>query len=193
MKTILSIILFLSFTTSSVVKKRVLPYGIVISKADLIVEGKISDVSHFVYEYEFEVTDFVKGKSENKITVDMWKEWTCDKRIKRPKVDQRLILFLTKNQNNEYEIINGSTGELFITENDSIKTFTYYDNFPKLDELKKGIKLFQESFEFYGEMYGYGKDRFFKRLKSESEIKKLEKENEFFKSTVDGIQYYEIK
>ena len=34
---------------------------------------------------------------------------------------------------------------------------------------------------------------FFKRLKSKSEIKKLKKENEFFKSTVDGIEYFEIK
>ena len=141
MRTVLTLTLFLSFTSISVVKKRVLPYGIIISNADLIVEGQIIEVSSSQNQYQFEITDFIKGQSSQKISVDIWEEWTCDHRIESPKIGQKLLLFLTKNTTNQYQIINDSTGELFIRDNDSLETFSYYKIFPKLYELKKGIKL----------------------------------------------------
>ena len=105
-----------------------------------------------------------------------------------------LALQEAKNQNNEYDIINGSTGELFITENDAIETFTYYKNFPKLDELKKGIQQFIQAFEYNGSLYPKLKEeKFFKRRIKQSEIDRMMTENQFFKSTVNGIRFFEIK
>ena len=193
MRTVLTLTLFLSFTSISVVKKRVLPYGIIISNADLIVEGQIIEVSSSQNQYQFEITDFIKGQSSQKISVDIWEEWTCDHRIESPKIGQKLLLFLTKNTTNQYQIINDSTGELFIRDNDSLETFSYYKIFPKLDELKKGIKLFDESFKFHGELYGYGKDRYFEQLVSDAKIKKNMEENTFFKSTFEHIKHMIIK
>jgi len=188
MKTLISILLILGFTSNSTVKKRILSYPVVISSADLIVEGEISDVSFFVYEYDFKITEFIKGESEQEITINMWKEWTCDARIKRPKKSQRLLLFLTKKQNGEYEIINGSTGELFISENDGIKTFGNSD-FPKLNELKLGIKMFSKSYEYNGSIYSsYNEKTYFKQLVKQSEIEKMMTENGFFKSLVLWIK-----
>ncbi len=174
MKAIISIILFLGFTSNSTIKKRFLPYSLVIAKADLIVEGEISNNSFYVYEYEFKVTEFLKGKSEKIITVDMWREWTCDKRIESPKNGQKLILFLTKRENGDYKIIHGSTGELFIRDNDSVETYMNSE-LPKLDELKIGIKMFLKAFEYIKDDNDY-----FKRRIEKSEIDIMCSENEFF-------------
>ncbi len=182
MKTFISILLFLGLTSNSTVKKRILSYPVVISGADLIVEGEISNVSFFVYEYDFKITEYIKGKAEQEITINMWKEWTCDKRIKRPIKGQRLLLFLTKRDNGEYEVINGSTGELFINENDSIETFMKTD-FPKLNILKTGIKMFSKAYHYKGNLYSNRNEKiYFKRLIEQSEIDKMMTENGYFKS-----------
>jgi hypothetical protein len=191
MKTLISILLLLSFTTNSSLKKRILPYGIVISKADLIVDGKISKVSS--NEYELEIDDFVKGQSSTSIKVKIWKEWTCDSRIEKAQIGQRLILFLTQSENGKYEIINGSTGELIVGKDDSVKTFMKSE-FPNAALTKNGIKQFLKAYEYKGSLYPkYNEEKYFKRLIEQSEIDKMMAENEFFKSTVLSLKYYEIK
>ncbi len=191
MKTLISILILLSFTTNSSLKKRNLPYGIVISKADLIVDGKISKVSS--NEYELEIDDFVKGQSAKSIEVKMWKEWTCDSRIEKAEIGQRLILFLTKTKNGKYEIINGSTGELIVGKDNSVKTFMKSE-FPTASQTKKGIQQFLQAFEYKGNLYPkFNEEKYFKRLIKQSEIDKMMAENKFFKSIVLSLKYYEIK
>ena len=191
MKTLISIILLLSFTTNSKIKKIILPYGIVISKADLIVEGKISTLSG--NEYDFKITEFINGKSSEIINVEMWKEWTCDSRIQKAEIGQKLILFLTKTDDGKYQIINGSTGELFIGKDNSVNTFMKSE-FPNVTEMKNGIKLFLKAYEFKGSLYPrHNEENYFKRLIEQSKIDKMMNENKFFKSTVSNLKYYVIK
>ena len=181
MKTLLAFIFFIGFTSNSNFKKKILPYSLVITKADLIVEGNISDVSFSLHQYDLNVTEFIKGESEQNITVDMWKEWTCDQRIEKPKKGQKLLLFLTKQRSGHYEIINGSTGELFIRKDDSVETFMNWE-LPKLDELKTGIKMFTQAFE-----YRDGNESYFEKRISEDAMDKMIAENNFFKSLAERV------
>lgn len=126
------------------IKKIDMSYAQAALKADLIVEGAISDVSFFAYEYDFIILDFIKGKSENKVKINMWKEWTCDRRIKKPKKNQKLLLFLTQRESGEYDIINGSTGELFVSESGALETFVEPD-LPNLTSFKQGLSSFLEA------------------------------------------------
>jgi hypothetical protein len=189
MRTILSIIILLSSTINNDFKKRIIPYGIVISKADLIIEGKVSNNSK--NNYDFSVTEFIKGQSLKNIYVKKWGEWTCDKRIQKIEKGQRLILFLNKIKENEYEVINGSTGELFVENNNSVKTFMKSD-FPSVNKIKSGIKSFLKAFEFKGTLE-YNEEKYFNRLIEQSKIDKIMNENKFFKSIVRGIKYFTVK
>ncbi|VAW11961.1 hypothetical protein MNBD_BACTEROID03-2275 [hydrothermal vent metagenome] len=72
MKTLVLIVLFSAFTSNLKGKKKVVPYPVAICKADLVVVGEIASVSSSVLEYDFQITEFIKGKSEQKITVAMW-------------------------------------------------------------------------------------------------------------------------
>ena len=94
MKLLVCLFLFLIPSLNYGFKKKELPYSIVISKADLIVDGIVSKVSKNTYE--FTIKQFVKGRSATKINVSIWKEWLCDPRIKELKAGQRLILFLER-------------------------------------------------------------------------------------------------
>lgn len=182
MRTFVSILFFIGLTSFSSVKKRILSYPVVISGSDLIVEGEISAVPFSVYKYDFKISEFLKGGSEQEITINMWKEWTCDSRIKRPLIGQRLILFLTKNNNGEYEIINGSTGELFINEEQGLDTFLKTD-LPSLDQLKKGIKMFSKAYKYNGKLYSsYRENPYYEKLIDQIEIDEMMDQNNFFKS-----------
>ena len=192
MKTLISVILYLGLTINSNFKKNILPYCLVILKAELIVDGNISKVSE--NEYDFQITEFVKGESSKTISIEMWKEWTCDRRIKKPIDNQRLILFLRKVDNGNYKIINGSTGELFIEDDNSVKTYTKTDFFPEVQEVKKGIKLFLKAFS-YTELpkEKYISKSYFTKLIKDDEIKAMEIENAFFKSTMKRMKYMRVK
>jgi hypothetical protein len=110
MKLYICLVLFLNSYLNYAFKKHELPYSVVISKADLIVDGVISKVSKD--KYEFTISQFVKGKSNSKISVSIWKEWLCDPRAKELKYGQRLILFLEKTVYGNFAPINQSTGEI---------------------------------------------------------------------------------
>jgi len=191
LKTFVSILLLISFTTHNPIRKRGLPYGIVISKADLIVDGKISNIQS--NEYELEIDEFLKGESSRVIKVKMWKEWTCDRRIEKTEIGQRLILFLTDDKNGKFEIINGSTGELIVRKDNSVNTFTNLE-LPSVSETKSGIQKFIQAFEYSGNLYPkYNDQNYFKQLIEQSEIDKLMAKNIFFKTIVLSIKRYEIK
>jgi hypothetical protein len=178
MKTIIALVLTISLFSKAEAKKIFLPYEIIIGSADLIVEGEIISVSNGFYK--FKVTEYLKHNSEKIITIEMFPEWTCDSRIIPAEKGQKLLLFLTKSTDNFYQIINGSTGELFI---ESVPADFYYDFvFEDYTDIKNGIKLFVKSFDYCGELYPkFNEKQTFKKLLSETELKKLDLESKFFK------------
>lgn len=190
MKYLISILILFNLCSKSDFRKRNLPYGVLISEADLIVEGRIAN--HNSNLYEFKVNEFIKGNSSPVINVEIWQEWNCDKRIKAIKKGQKLLLFLKK-EKKSYKIINGSTGELFILEDGSVEAFLKND-FPKIKEVKKGIKLFLKSYKYKGKLYpGFNEEYYFEKLTDQSEINKMRQENEFMNFLVSEISDYEHK
>ncbi|WP_133523949.1 hypothetical protein [Flavobacterium sp. 245] len=166
-------------------KKREIPYPIVISKADLIVDGTISKVSKD--KYEFVINQFIKGKSQQKINVAIWEEWLCDPRNKELKVGQRLMLFLEKMPNGNFNAINESTGELYIDNNRFVNIFLPKD-FSNPTVLKKGISMFLETYSCYGDL----NDRFLQNVyfwsnKSIFEIYRLKNDNSVFSYLADYV------
>ncbi|MFW0735808.1 hypothetical protein [Flavobacterium sp. T12S277] len=188
MNLFICLLLYWSPSLSFDYKKHELPYSIVISKADLIVDGNISKVSK--NEYEFTVSQFVKGKSKAKINVSIWKEWLCDPRNAELKKGQRLILFLEKTANGNFTTINDSTGELYI-DNDTFLNIFLPKDFSNPTVLKKGISMFLQTYSCHGDL----NDRFLQNIyfqsnKSIFEIYKMKEGNTFFKFLVDNDLLY---
>ena len=91
-------------------------YDVILS-ADLVVVGSIEDPSDEAYTFNIE--EIVHGTVEgSSISVQKWKEWTCDSRAFEIKKGQRLVLLLRLDSLG-YSPINASTGEIPIV-NDSI-------------------------------------------------------------------------
>lgn len=179
MKTVIALILSLILFSKTEAKKRFVPYEIIIGSADLVVEGEIVSVSNGFYR--FKVNEFLKNNSEDIITVEMFPEWTCDSRIVPATKGQKLLLFLSKSNHEFYQIINGSTGELFV---DNVPANFYYDFvFEDYNDIKNGIKLFVKSFDYCGELYPkFNEKQTFKKLLSEAELSRLDLKSKFFKS-----------
>jgi len=178
---VLVTLLFCAFNSDSL-KKRNLSYPYVISNSNLIVEGHISKTSDF--EYEFLILKTLKGDSEKRITVNKWKEWTCDHRIKKVKFGQRLLLFLTKNKKGHYDIINGSTGELFIEKDNSVRSFSR-PNYPNIIDVKIGIEYFVKYFEFKK----INKKNIYTCKASSLQVEKMKNNSDFFKSMLKRINF----
>jgi hypothetical protein len=191
MKTFICFFIMFNLSAIPVFKKNVTPYSIIICKSDIIVDGHITKVLNG--KYEFTIENIVKGKSNKRIYVKIWEDWTCDRRMKKPVIGQRLLLFLIKKSNADYIIINDSTGELFIDKDNSVTTFMN-PNFPKIDVVKNGIKIFISSFEYYGPLeLRYHENEYFKRLKTREQITKLEKQNKFFeKLNEEELKYFKV-
>jgi len=169
-------------------KKSFIPYEVIMGYADLIVEGEISKVNE--NSYEFKIFNNLKSKinTGNKIIVNNFQEWTCDKRIVSSKVGQKLLLFLTITENKTYEIINGSTGELFIE--DVEREFSYDFKFNNYLDIKRGIQMFGNSYKFTGK----NKNRRFIQLVCDIRIKELENKSMFFKSLSNKVKMkYQIE
>jgi hypothetical protein len=189
MKITAILLITLSFVNPSELDKSYVPYGVIISKSDLIVDGTVSKLSEF--DYEFLINDYLKGADMKTIKVEHWKQWMCDERLEKLNIDQRLILFLKKKKgNSNYEIIHGSSGELFIRTDNSVETFSN-KKFPKIDELKTGIRMFIKAYQYFGKLYETdSKKRVFKLLIEQSEIEKMKNENLFFKALNRPISSY---
>ncbi|REG97935.1 hypothetical protein [Flavobacterium aquicola] len=192
MKLYICLLLFLIPHLNYGFKKDIWPYSFIISKADLIVDGKISKISKG--NYEFTVNEFVKGKSNSKINVAIWEEWLCDPRIKELKVGQRLILFLEKKSVNNFSTINASTGELYVDNNAFIDIFAPKE-LSNPTVFKNGISMFLKTYTFYGNLSDrFLRNSYFQVNKSIFEIYKMKEENKFFKFLVDNeLRYYEVK
>ncbi|WP_299628337.1 hypothetical protein [uncultured Tenacibaculum sp.] len=183
MKALISLVLLLTISNGVDIDKQVIPYSIVTAKSDLIVEGEIKNV--YDETYEFTITDFIKGKTGDTISVNKWKEWMCDSRQIKHLKGQNLILFLQKDQHGEYKIINGSTGELIINSDGSILRYDY-ERLPNKSVVKKGIKMLLNSIRYNGELYSNGEFEF---LVSKTEFEKMKKMNLFYFKSTRGITY----
>jgi len=192
MKKIILISFFLLAVSFSPPRKIFYPYAISITESELIVDGAISKVNSS--EYEFEVCEFIKGNSSEKINIKIWGEWTCDTRVGKIEKGQRLLLFLKKSYGNCYHAFNESTGELFVSDDGSVKT-TMTKSLPKVEELKNGIRMFHKAFRFNGDLTKYfEKNRNFERLVSQEKINQMKAENKFFEFIVnEELKRYEIK
>ncbi|MBB4803886.1 hypothetical protein HNP37_003966 [Flavobacterium nitrogenifigens] len=190
MRLVVCLLLFFIPTLNYGFKKNVMPYSIVISKAVLIVDGTISKVSKD--EYQFKIDEFVKGKSNPKINVTIWKEWICDPRIKELKTGQRLILFLEKSPNGNYYPINYSTGELYVDNNAFIDIFLPKD-FSNPEALKQGIRMFLEIYKCFGDLNNrFYANIYFVRNKSIFEIYEMKMTNSSFGYLVDNADYFKV-
>jgi hypothetical protein len=146
MKTVLLVLFTLLLTIQCSAKKMNYPLEVVAGMADLIVTGEIASVSEGVYQ--FNVSENIKGKSEATITVKMFHEWTCDVRWKKAEKGQQLFLFLLKKEG-KYEIINGSTGELFIVD-ERVNGFGFGGKDQQLEAYKTAIKNFTKCYSYEG-------------------------------------------
>ncbi|WP_299125359.1 hypothetical protein [uncultured Tenacibaculum sp.] len=182
MRILITLLLFTSLTNNNEFSKHTLPYSIVTSKADLIVEGQIDEINN--EKYQFKISDFIKGKDDDTIIVNKWKQWMCDTRPLKYKTGQKLILFLKKVKG-KYKVINGSTGELIINDNDGIVRYKY-NALPNRLVVKEGIKMLIKSIKYKGKIYSNGK---FKFLVSQSEYEKYRNKNAFYYKVTRGLKY----
>lgn len=180
--TILFLVIFFSLIKAEA-KKLEFPIEVIAGSADLIVIGEIDAVKD--NSYTFKIFETLKGQSYGSITVNMFKEWTCDIRFDKPKKGQKLCLFL-KSEFSNWEIINGSNGELPILNNSITLKHEKYENvndkftsyaIPLID-FKIGIKTFCESYKFIGEYVAIDKG-YFSKIGDDDKINKFKLINNF--------------
>lgn len=188
MKYFLSIAILLAISANSYAKKLYYPLEVVAGMADLIVIGEIESVNQG--SYQFKITTTVKGKETGLIKVQMFKEWTCDHRMKKAESGQKLFLFLIKKGGN-YEIINGSTGEMFIEHDKVLRTINGVN--PTVDELANSIKYFVKAFKLKSKDYEPFEETVFIQLLPDNEIEKIAKESILTSCFFDKMKDYKIE
>ncbi len=161
---------------------------VVAGMADLIVVGKIESVNQG--SYQFKITKTLKGKDTELIKVQMFKEWTCDHRIKKAETGQKLFLFLNK-KGGKYEIINGSTGEMFIEDGKVLRTIN--GDKPTVGELANSIKYFVKAFKLKSKNYEPFDEIVFIQLLPDNEIEKLANESILTNWFFDKMKGYKIE
>ena len=191
-------ILFVLSTFTVEAKKIDYPIEIVAGTADIIVVGQIDKVKG--NSYTFKISETLKGKTNETITVENFKEWTCDSRFGKAEKGQQLCLFLKKGLNN-WTIINGSTGERLIS-NDSI-TLGGYEEYKHVDykftpyrlsltEFKNGIRDFCKCYEFVGKYEMFGDVPSFRQLCNDQQITTFRTSTKFSAWLNDKMTNYAI-
>ncbi len=104
---LLTCILF--FTSEA--KKFIIPFEVLLFQAEEIVTGEVLEV-HSDY-YTFQISQSVYKTNKQVIKVQHFKEWLCDKRIRKLQAGQKLLLILEKKAS-KYVPLNASSGEIFI-------------------------------------------------------------------------------
>ncbi len=180
--------MLLTLSSNSYAKKLYYPLEIVVGMADLIVIGEIESVSKDTYQ--FKIDKKIKGEESDLIKVQMFKEWTCDNRMKKAEKGQKLFLFLVK-KGGKYEIINGSTGEMFI-EGDTVLRIINGEQ-PTVDKLATSIKSFTRAFRLKSKNYAPFEETVFKQLISDNEIKNLTNQSALTRWLFNKMKGYKIE
>lgn len=186
MKNRLTIFLFL-LSLIGYAKKFDYPIEVVAGMADLIVVGEIEGVHSG--SYYFKISSTIKGKELESIKVQMFKEWKCDTRMKKPEVGQKLFLFLIK-KIGSYEIINGSTGEIFIKDDRILRTI--FNLRPTVEELSEAVRTFTSCYGYKGEYKPFGEEIFIQTKDNET-IEKLRRRSPLTTSFFDEMKSYTIE
>lgn len=194
------IFLFLLFFVSKVEAKKLnYPIEVIAGSAELIVLGEIEMVKGDIYI--FNISETLKGEPINSVSVEMFKEWECDKRFVKPQKGQKLCLFLRRGLKG-WKIINGSSGELIISNN--MITLGSYEEFKHrdsqftpyqlpLEEFRNGIVKFCKCFEFIGE-YGFGNEKaHFKQIASDKQISKFKESSDFSSWILEKMKKYQVE
>lgn len=177
MKLILSIIFLASIAVNANAKKLAYPIEVVAAMADVIVVGEIERANS--KSYRFKIEESIKGGETGTIKVHMFREWVCDTRIEKVKKGQRLLLFLIK-EVDRYEIINDSTGEVFIRKS---KALVSVDNQrPPIDELVQTLKDFAKAYVLKNKEHVPGQNTFIQLISNEEldQLAKASKLNQWF-------------
>jgi hypothetical protein len=195
------LLLFIIFSSLKLeAKKMDFPFEVLSGSADIIVIGEIYGIKN--NSYTFKITETLKGQVHKIISVNMFKEWTCDFRFDKPKIGQQLCLFLKK-KFSSWEIINGSAGELFISGNsiylggeDSIIFVNdkIVRNSISLAQFKNGIRDFCKCYQFIGEFsYFSTKPQYFIQTCSDLQISNFTNKSKFSEWLFNKMQSYRIE
>ncbi|WP_140485249.1 hypothetical protein [Flavobacterium sp. GSA192] len=195
------LILFIILSSFKVqAKKMILPLSIIAGISDLIVMGEIDIVKNDTYI--FKISETLKGKAYKTISVQMFEEWTCDNRFEKAKKGQKLCLFLKKGQS-QWKIINGSSGELFISNKsiylggeDAIKIVNnkISRNSVSLIEFKNAVRDFCKCYIFIGDGdYHNNNPPYFKQIGSNKQISEFKNRSKFSTKLFEETTRYSVK
>lgn len=194
------VFLFITFFISKVeAKKMIYPIEVIAGSAELIVVGEIDSVKGNFYT--FNISETLKGNPFNSISVEMFEEWECDKRFAKPEKGQKLCLFLKRGLTN-WQIINGSTGELVISNN--IITLGGYEEYKHIDykftpyqlsleEFKNGIIEFCKCFIFIGEYNFSDEKAHFQQIVTDKQISEFKIISTFSSWLWEKMRKYEVE
>lgn len=202
-KSIKQTIIFLFIIFSSLIveaKKMDFPLEVVAGSADIIVIGEIQGIKN--NSYTFKITETLKGQVYKIISVNMFREWTCDFRFDKPKIGQKLCLFLRKNFSS-WEIINGSTGELQVSDNSVylggedlflVVNHKFAQNSISLVQFKNGIKDFCKCYQFIGDYQSRDNNpQYFIQTCSDLQISNFKNRNKFSIWLFKKMERYSIQ
>lgn len=129
-----------------------------ILEADLVVYGEIEnmDSNYFYLKIKGEAFGDYNGVN---IKVKKYKDWKCAQRWTKYEVGQIVFLFLTRDKNNEWQIMSGGgEGELPVTDG-NIYLSSYYSNdmpfvyFDRIDTAGFSHRYKFQTYEIYGAHY----------------------------------------
>ena len=183
-----TVLLLMTVSASSYAKKYHYPIEVVAGMANLIVVGEIQSFTSDTYQ--FKINQTVKGQPTDLIQVQMFKEWTCDIRMKKVAKGQKLLLFLKKD-GDAYEIINGSTGEIFIEKDIVLRIFNKLE--PSIEELVTALKVVTSTFKLKNENYQPTDEIVFSQLKPDEDIIQLSKTSKLTTWFFDKIKQYKTE
>lgn len=175
----------ISFSVNA--KKMYVSLEVMAGSADLIVVGEIVEVKSNTYL--FKITKTLKGNKTGTITVEKFREWTCDTRYQPCTKGEKLVLFLEQGAAH-WTIINGSTGEKPIIKGKIARTAYYYEDLGKeylldSDTFIKAVAGFVKCFTYVGNIYREGH---FKQLVSDSLIDQFANYSPLCKEMVSRVK-----
>nr|WP_315156551.1 hypothetical protein [uncultured Flavobacterium sp.] len=195
------LVLFIIFSSLKVdAKKMDFPLVVVAGSADIIVIGEIYGIKK--NSYTFKITETLKGQVYKIISVNMFEEWTCDTRFGKPEIGQKLCLFLKK-KFSSWEIINGSTGELQLS-NDAVYlggedafivvNHKFASKSIPLVQFKNSIRDFCKCYQFIGDYMSMdNKPQYFIQICSDLQISNFKKRSKFSIWLFEKMERYSIE
>ena len=174
-------ILFLA----SEARKFIIPFEVLLFQADEIVTGKVLEVHS--NSYTFQISHSVYKAKKQVIKVQHFREWTCDKRIKKLEVGQKLLLLVEKKAS-KYAPLNASSGEIFVI-NDKISVRGVYEDIV-FDE-QTILSAISDALNCYKLKHSLDKSWYYiptmKRTKSDEKVDFIRNKSTYSKLIFDAI------